>query len=94
MMKPERELALELMKALGWTPMKVGSGKWEFTRPDTGGWHDKITRTQQGLTLLWVADVMVQYGDDPILGEAMQVLKLRCLAEKFPRYFQEQTTNE
>lgn len=72
-MKPEREIAVDAMRNMGWTATRKTDRKhprWEFTRPDTGGLWDRISIPQAEVSMRWVADVAMRHGDaDELLRE-------------------------
>ena len=85
-MKADREMAVEAMRDMGWTATREGSGKkvqWRFTRPDTGGFWDRVTCKQVNLSMAWVADIAMQYGDaDELVREVLEA-KERWLKARF-----------
>ena len=98
-MKLERELAVEAMQNMGWTATRTKPGKsviWEFCRPDTGGLWDLVKCNQQGLSLSWVAEIAMRYGDADDLVTEISAAKERWLQARFFGIFKraKETTND
>jgi len=76
----DRKMAIMAMQDMGWTALRIGSGKkvaWRFTRPDTGGLWDRIDCKQNNLSLGWVAEMAMRYGDAPeLVREVAEVEEL------------------
>lgn len=85
-MKPERQMAIEAMKNMGWTAVLDTSKArraWKFSRPDTGGLWDSITCRQDQLSMEWAVRVAIQYGDAPDLRESIVKLQQDWFRERF-----------
>ncbi|MEM1151939.1 MAG: hypothetical protein AAGI03_15555 [Pseudomonadota bacterium] len=85
-MRPDRELAIEAMRNLGWEATRTKPGKnviWEFRRDDTGGVYDLIRRRQDQLSMGFVADTALRYGDAPDLANQITDAKEAWLKERF-----------
>lgn len=85
-MAPEREMAVRAMQNLGWTAKKNTDGKhprWEFSRPDTGGLWDVCKCPQSSLSMMFVVDMALAYGDAPMLADHIKSAKEEWLRVRF-----------
>lgn len=85
-LRPDREMAIKAMQAMGWTAQRIGSGKkvaWRFTRPDTGGLWDRVDCKQANLSMRWVTDVAMRYDDAPELVCEVAKAKERWIKQRF-----------
>ena len=85
-MRPDREMAIEAMRNLGWTAIRTKPGKsviWEFRRPDTCGLWDVVKCRQDCLSMAFVADKAMEYGDAPELVEEISRAKESWLQSRF-----------
>ena len=85
-MRPDREMAVEAMRNMGWTAERLsGRAKpaWRFSRADTGGLYDCITRRQDQLSMQWVAEIAMRYGDASDLKAEISKAKEQWLRKRF-----------
>lgn len=85
-MKPDREMAVAAMQNMGWEAKRSKRGKtpvWEFRRPDTGGLWDLVTVRQDQLSMSWVAEKAMFYGDADELVAEVKIAKERWLRARF-----------
>ena len=89
-MRPDREMAVKAMQSLGWTAKRAKRGKtpvWEFSRPDTGGLWDLAIVRQDQLSMGWVAEKAMLYGDAPELISEINEAKQRWMQSRFRGLF-------
>jgi hypothetical protein len=94
MMNTDRSMAVEAMQSLGWTATRAGSGRkiiWEFRRPDTGGLWDLVTCRQPNLSMQWVANTAMSYGDAEDLVREIRNCEDVWLQKRFAGIFQRRT---
>lgn len=85
-MAPERRAIVAAMQRMGWTAERKRRGKtpvWEFRRSDTGGLWDVVTCRQDALSIAWVAETAMSYGDAPVLLADINAAKANWFAERF-----------
>lgn len=85
-MKMDREMAVEAMRNMGWTAKRLTDRKhprWQFTRPDTCGLWDRVSIPQSNLSMHWVADVAMRYGDADELLREISEARERWLRQRF-----------
>ena len=90
MVRPDRETAIEAMRNMGWTAERLSGRKkpvWVFRRADTGGLYDCISRRQDELSMYWVAEMAMQYGDAPDLKAEISKTKEQWLRKRFLAIF-------
>ena len=84
-MRPDREIAIEVMRNMGWTATRTKLGSkfmWEFRREDTGGLQDVIRRRQDQLSTSFVVDIAMRCGDAPDLVKELSDVKERWIQRK------------
>lgn len=91
-MRPDRQMAVEAMQNMGWVATrktaKGGAGPmWEFRRPDTGGLWDVVRCRQANLSMAFVAETAMRYGDAPDLVAQIMAIKEEWLRERFRGIF-------
>ena len=84
-MNAERQMSVEAMQVLGWQAKRIPGPrpKWEFRRPDTGGVWDIIVRRQDQLSMDFVAETAMSYGDAPELSRDVVEVKRKWLQSRF-----------
>jgi hypothetical protein len=85
-MKPEREMAVAAMQNMGWTAKRLTDRKhprWQFDRPDTGGLWDSVSVPQADLSLHWVAQTAMRYGDADDLLREIKEAQERWIRSRF-----------
>jgi len=90
--RPDRQMAIEAMQNMGWTAKRAtakgGAGPmWEFRRPDTGGLWDLVKCRQANLSLTFVANTAMAYGDAPDLVVQIEQAKEDWLRQRFYAIF-------
>ena len=79
-------MAVRAMQSMGWTAQRKTDRKhprWVFTRPDTGGLWDSLSIAQGDLTMVWVANMAMTYGDAPDLCAEIDTAKHRWIQMRF-----------
>lgn len=85
-MRLDRRMAVRAMENMGWSAKRVMTGRtavWHFTRPDTGGFHDLLKCRQDLLSMRFVAESAMRYGDANDLKDGIDKLKEKWLRERF-----------
>lgn len=89
-MRPDRQMAIDAMCNMGWRAERTKPGKtviFEFRRHDTGGWYDVVRRRQDQLSMGWVADIAMRYGDADDLKTEVAKAKKEWLRQRFHAIF-------
>ena len=67
----ERRQVIAALQSMGWTATAHPRGLWVFTRPDTGGLHDRMNLNKALLSWRWLMSYMLEQPDD---GEFQKIV--------------------
>ena len=81
-MSAERQKIVSFMSALGWSAKREVGGKWQFTRPDTGGLFDSVSVSQGNMNWGWAMGVCQR--NEPDLCDRLSGEFARWRDERLP----------
>ena len=96
-MKLDREMAVEAMRNMGWAAKRLTDRKhprWQFERPDTGGLWDSVSVPQADLSMHWVVEIAMRYGDADDLVREISDARERWLRQRFLGIFKRAEENK
>lgn len=91
-MNAERTMAVRAMQNMGWTAERHSDKNrpyWTFKRPDTGGLWDSLRVSQAELSMRWVTNAAMAYGDAAPLVDQVAAIKAQWARDRFVGLYQE-----
>ncbi len=86
-MSPEQTFVKQAMENMGWKATRIKGAahpRWRFARADTGGLWDRVEVQQANMSMIWLVDTALRYGDAGPLDQKLNQEKARWLNERFP----------